>query len=137
MKLVAVMTFLTVALFACGGFEKADAMLTATAHPPSLPTPDLAQLARTGQRLAEQKGCLGCHPTDGGTAVGPTWLGLIGSTRQFEDGTSALADDEYIRQSIRDPKAKIVKDFLDLMPTDLQVSDRDVGAIIAYIETLK
>lgn len=99
MKLVAVMTFLTMVLFACGGSEKAGAMLTVTVHTPFLSTPDPAQLARTGQRVAEQKGCLGCHPTDGGTAVGPTWLGLIGSSRQFEDGTSALADDEYIRQS--------------------------------------
>jgi len=62
---------------------------------------------------------------------------LIGSTREFLDGTSAVADVEYIRQSIKDPKAKIVKDFLDLMPADLEVSDRDIDAIIEYIETLE
>ena len=123
--------------FACGGSEDSALTPAPTAQIISVPTADPVQLARTGERLAEQKGCVGCHTADGGTAVGPSWQGLIGSTREFQDGTSAVADAEYIRQSIKDPKAKIVKDFLDLMPADLEVSDRDIDAIIAYIETLE
>jgi len=137
MRLAYTLIGLMLLAVACGG--SVDPAPTPT--PPTqiilIPTADPVQLARTGQRVAEQKTCLGCHTTDGGTAVGPTWQGLIGSTREFLDGTSAVADVEYIRQSIKDPKAKIVKDFLDLMPADLEVSDRDIDAIIAYIETLE
>jgi len=124
-------------LVACGWPEKPDLTPSPTPQIISTPTSDPVRLARTGQSVAEQKGCLGCHTIDGGTAVGPSWLGLIGSTREFQDGTSVIADADYIRQSVKDPKAKIVKDFLDLMLTDLEVSDRDIDAIIAYIETLK
>ena len=131
-------TFIILMLIAagCTNSEELVHTPTPTTQIVSIPTVDPVQLARTGERVAEQKACVGCHTPDGGTAVGPTWRGLIGSIREFQDGTSVVADADYIRQSIKDPKAKIVKDFLDLMPSDLEVSDRDIDAIIAYIETL-
>ncbi len=139
MKFIGILAVIIVMGAACGGPNEAES--TATPSPTqqsiSIPTPDPVQLARTGERLAEQIGCIGCHTPDGGTAVGPTWRGLMGSTREFNDGTMQIADSDYIRTSIRDPKAKIVADFLDLMPADLDVSDRDIDAIIAYITTLK
>lgn len=61
-------------------------------------------------------GCNSCHSLDGSILVGPSWLGLYGSTRVFEDGTSAIADDEYIRNSILNPALQIVRGYPNAMP---------------------
>ncbi len=69
-----------------------------------------------GQRWAQQFGCNSCHSTDGTVVVGPSWLGLVGSTREFEDGGSTVADEEYIIESILEPNVHIVEGFPAAMP---------------------
>ena len=91
-----------------------------------------------GKALAEKSGCLGCHSLDGTPKVGPTLKGLFGSRVPLSDGSGVTADENYIRESILDPNAKVVKGFQPIMPTFKgQLSDDDVAAIIAYIKTLK
>ncbi len=96
-----------------------------------------ASLAARGKELAEKSGCFGCHTTTGSPGVGPTWRGLFGRNVALSDGRTVTADEAYLRESIVDPGAKIVKGFPNVMPTYKgSLSDDDVAAIIAYIKTL-
>lgn len=95
--------------------------------------------AELGAELAKTQGCIGCHSIDGSQLVGPTWLGLYGRQVTFADGTTVQADEEYLRQSILDPAAQIVKGFpANVMPNTYKdtLSQDDVGALIEYIESL-
>ena len=88
--------------------------------------------------LAASLGCTACHSIDGTVLVGPSWQGLAGTERTFEDGTAALADASYLLESIRDPSAKIVDGFLPVMPEGLTagLSDAQVQALVDYIQSL-
>lgn len=91
-----------------------------------------------GKSLVEKYGCLGCHSVDGTPKVGPTFKGLSARRVLLEDGRTVAADEEYIRESVYDPGAKIVKGFPGIMPTFKgRLTDDEVAAIIAYVKTLK
>lgn len=90
-----------------------------------------------GQRLTVQYGCIGCHSLDGSKLVGPTWQGLFGSERQFADGTSAIADEAYIAQSILEPNAKVVAGFQPGLMPAYTFTDEEIANIIAYLKTLR
>jgi mono/diheme cytochrome c family protein len=96
-----------------------------------------------GKRLSELMGCVACHSADGSTLgkVGPTWKNLAGSRVRFVDGATATADSEYLRESIRKPAAKIVKDFDKSdagMPSyEGILTDAQIEAIVVYIESLR
>jgi cytochrome c oxidase subunit 2 len=92
--------------------------------------------ANRGKQVFETGGCKACHSIDGSPLIGPTWLGLFGSTVQLADGSSVEADETYLSQSIRDPNSQIVAGFNPGMPplplTDLQVKD-----VIEFMKTLR
>ena len=92
--------------------------------------------AGRGQQVYETAGCKACHTIDGSPLIGPTWLGLYGSTVKLADGTTVKADDAYITQSIKDPNSQIVAGFSPGMPT-LPVTDLQIKDLIAFIKTLK
>ena len=47
-------------------------------------------------------------------------------------------DENYIRESVLEPQAKIVAGFQPVMPTYQGIlKDRDIDALIAYIKSLK
>jgi cytochrome c oxidase subunit 2 len=92
--------------------------------------------AARGQRLYESSGCKACHSTDGSPLVGPTWMGLWDEAVELEDGSSVIADEAYIIESIREPNAKIVKGFAPGMP-QFNLSDRQIADLIEFIKTLK
>jgi cytochrome c oxidase subunit 2 len=95
-------------------------------------------LPEKGKDLLAKSGCLGCHSTDGTVKIGPSFKGLYGRKVPLEGGRDVTADEEYIRESIYDPGAKIVKGFPNIMPAFKgRLSGDDVTAIIAYIKTLK
>ncbi|NUU37254.1 cytochrome c oxidase subunit II [Pseudomonas sp. C2B4] len=91
-------------------------------------------LVAQGQQLAQSLGCLVCHSVDGNKGVGPTWQGLYGSTVTLADGTSVKADEGYLKDSVLDPGAKIVKGYAAVMPV-LKPSDKDLDALIAFIKS--
>ncbi len=93
--------------------------------------------AQMGEQLRDKKGCTQCHSIDGSVGSGPTWKGLWGSQRNFTDGTSAVADENYVLESIRNPHKKIVTGFQANMPNNLPISDRELDCLIAYLKTLK
>src|SRR5262249_13119041 len=87
---------------AAEGFAPVTVDLTARALAAgTAPTPITPE---EGQRIAGLMGCAACHSVDGSTLgkVGPSWRGLFGRQRKFTDGTSLVADDSYIRQSIKE-----------------------------------
>lgn len=94
-------------------------------------------LPELGEKLYTSKSCNVCHSTDGSPKTGPTWKGLFGSTRSFQNGSDQVADENYIIESIQDPAAKVVKGYAPIMPMFNTLSEREVNGIIEYIKTLK
>lgn len=95
-------------------------------------------LSEKGEELLEKTGCLACHSLDGTVKVGPTLKGVFGHKVTMTDGSTVVADDNYIRESILEPNAKVVKGFPPVMPTFKGIlKDDDITAIIAYLKTLK
>jgi cytochrome c oxidase subunit II len=98
-------------------------------------------LATWGNQLRAKKGCTACHSPDGTPGVGPSWKGIWGKQEGVTVGgapTNVLVDENYVRESILDPNAKVVNGFKPVMPTFKgQISDQEIDAIMAYIKSLK
>lgn len=91
-----------------------------------------------GEYFYKSRGCVQCHSLDGTPKNGPTFKGLFGSERKFADGSTGVADKNYIRQSILEPQSQVVAGFRPIMPTFKgQLTDQDITAIIAFIEAQK
>lgn len=102
---------------------------------------------------AEGFGCVACHSADGSPGVGPTWQGLYQHEVPLADGSTVIADDDYITTSIHDPNSQVVGGFNpNIMPQNYleqfaareqeveaaEAIDLDITAdIIAYIKTLQ
>ena len=68
---------------------------------------------------------------------GPFVQGHLRNKTKLSDGSSVLVDDNYIRESILDPQAKIVAGFQPVMSTYKGlVSDDDITALIEFIKSL-
>lgn len=90
-----------------------------------------------GELVRTMKGCATCHTVDGSPGTGPTWLGIWGETHQFTNGSSAVVDENYIRESILDPGAKIRNGFPNQMVSyQGQLSEEEMNGLIAYIQSL-
>ncbi len=97
---------------------------------------DLDPVAR-GEQLVTRNACDTCHSTDGTRLQGPTFQGLFGSEREMDDGEIVVADENYIRESILEPNARITAGFQPVMPSYAgTLDDRQIDAIIEYIKTL-
>jgi cytochrome c oxidase subunit 2 len=93
-------------------------------------------LASTGEKYFHQFGCANCHHFDG-HGPGPDLRGLYGRQVQITDGPPVVADDSYVRESVLDPKAKIVLGFANFMPSFQGVVGEDqLVALIAYLKAL-
>lgn len=98
----------------------------------STPLPEL------GEKLYVAKACNTCHSVDGSNKVGPSWKGIFGSSRALANGDSVKVDPNYLRESIVNPQAKVVKGYPPVMPAYAGLlSDREIDAIIEYIKSLK
>ncbi len=97
--------------------------------------PEGASPAEWGEQLYAQNNCNTCHSLDGSKLVGPSWKGLFGRSEAFEDGSSVIADENYIKESILEPNAKVVKGYSPVMPAYV-MQDAQIDALIAYIKTL-
>jgi cytochrome c oxidase subunit II len=93
-------------------------------------------LASQGEKLFEKYACNTCHMQTSG-ARGPNLAGLYGKTVALADGKSVVADENYIRESILNPQAKIAAGFQPIMPTfQGQVNEDDLLRLLAYVRTL-
>lgn len=95
----------------------------------------LSARGEEGRSLMRTSGCAACHGSNGDGGIGPSFIGLFGSTVALDDGTSVTADRDYLYESITDPGAKIVEGYRVQMPEN-DLDDADVEAIIDYIAEL-
>ncbi len=93
-------------------------------------------MASTGQKLFQELGCSSCHRSDT-QGRGPNLVGVYARPVLLSNGTRVTADDNYIRESILDPGAKIVAGFQPIMPTFQGiVSEEQLLSLIAYIKSI-
>lgn len=93
-------------------------------------------MASNGQNIFQQLGCSTCHRSDT-QGRGPNLVGLFGKPVQLEDGRVVTADENYIRESILTPGAKIVSGFKPIMPVfQGLVSEEQLNALVAYVKSL-
>jgi cytochrome c oxidase subunit II len=92
-----------------------------------------------GRFWAQQFGCLACHSTDGTPLIGPTWQGVYMHEVALEDGTTVIADEEYLYESIVNPGAKIVQGFPNIMPANIadDMTEEQIAEVIEFIKTLE
>ncbi|MPY91202.1 MAG: cytochrome c oxidase subunit II [Luteitalea sp.] len=93
-------------------------------------------LADAGEQLFNQLGCVTCHSGDS-QARGPDLRGQFGTTVTLADGQQVLFDEEYARESILNPQAKMVEGYLPLMPTFQGLVNEDgLAQLIEYVKSL-
>jgi cytochrome c oxidase subunit 2 len=90
-----------------------------------------------GEKLYTKNACLTCHSTDGSKRTGPTWKGMYGAPVEINGIGEKTVDDEYIKESILKPQAKIVKGFENAQMPPYTLSDPEIQALIAFMKTLK
>ena len=96
----------------------------------------------SGQRIMKNIGCFACHTIDGNKLVGPSFKGIYGhKVTVVTNGAEreVTVDDEYIKKSIYDPNADVVKGFNKglMLSYKGQLSDDDIKQITEYLKTLK
>lgn len=93
----------------------------------------LAQ-AKTGDQIFTAAGCAGCHkfgPAGSNGTIGPSLDQLKTEAGRMEPGKSA---EEYIRESLENPNAFIVKGFGPSMPSFKgRLTDAQIKALIDYL----
>ena len=93
-----------------------------------------------GGKLFAKFGCATCHADMPGlpaAARGPSLAGIYGHEVEFADGTKTVVDDAYLRESIVNSQAKLVKGFLPIMPAfQGLITEEQVMQLIAYIKSL-
>jgi cytochrome c oxidase subunit 2 len=93
-------------------------------------------MASNGQNLFQQLGCATCHRFDT-QGRGPNLTGLFGNRVALADGTTVVADESYVRESILVPTAKITSGFKPVMPPfQGLVTEEQLNALVAYVKSL-
>lgn len=98
-------------------------------------TRDLSVAGRRGEALVINRGCQACHGVEWTGGVGPTLVGLAGSTVTLDDGTTVTADSAYLSTAISDPTAQKVKGYAIVMPKNDLTPDQ-VADVVAFIQEL-
>lgn len=93
-------------------------------------------LALEGRKVFLKYRCLSCHSANA-EARAPVLENLYGKTIPLRDGGTVVADEEYVRESIYEPAAKIVAGYENIMPTFKgQITSEEMVALIAFIRSL-
>ena len=92
----------------------------------------------SGAELFNQLACQTCHmPAPGRPVRAPRLEGLYGRQVKLANGDVLIADDDYLRESILNPAAKVVAGWDPIMPTfQGQVSEEQVLQLISYVKSL-
>ncbi len=99
-------------------------------------------IAERGKKLFNMK-CASCHYSDQDKAkIGPTMFGLYGQENHpLEDGVVEKVDENYIRESILNPQAKLSKGYplsgARMISFQGQLSENELLSLIEFIKTLK
>lgn len=94
-------------------------------------------LAGRGASLFLRHGCSGCHVA-GSFVEAPLLAGLYGTRVRLDDGSTVVADDDYLRDAILLPDKHVVAGFPAIMPSYSGVlAERDVLALVEYLQSLQ
>lgn len=93
-------------------------------------------LAMQGQKYSNDLGCVACHTVDGSPGVGPTWVNMWGRTEKVNRDRTVVVDEEYFRESLKDPRAKVVENFPNVMTPYYWITEPEVEALIEYVKQL-
>jgi cytochrome c oxidase subunit II len=89
-----------------------------------------------GQSLFQDLSCHTCHKPDG-TGRGPVLGGIVGKPVALQTGQTVVADENYIRESILNPGAKVVAGYQPVMPAfQGLINEESLSQIIAYLKSL-
>lgn len=92
--------------------------------------------AAQGERLFANLGCSTCHKPEA-TGRGPKLVGVFGTTVEMEGGERVKVDESYVRESIVDPRARIVSGYKPLMPTYRGlIGEQGLMNLIEYIKSI-
>ncbi len=93
--------------------------------------------AKRGRHLYQEVGCNTCHSLDGSDNVGPSFRGLYETERALTSGETVVADREYLRRSILNPRADVVEGYMANMPSyEGRLRESEVNSLIAFIRSL-
>jgi cytochrome c oxidase subunit 2 len=95
--------------------------------------------AAKGQTLLADKGCLGCHSIDGSKKVGPTLKGILGRKETVVTAgkeRDIVVDEEYLRKSVMEPSADIVKGYPPVMLV-IPVTKEELDAVVGALKEMK
>jgi len=92
---------------------------------------------QVGKDLFENKlGCASCH-AGGPQQRGAKLEGLFNTEVHLVGGGTAIADEDYIRNSILNPASQVVEGYQPIMPTFKgQVTEEQLNGLVAYIKSL-
>ncbi len=92
-----------------------------------------------GSKDYQEKGCAGCHSTDGSPRVGPTFKGLFGKSEEVikaGKGQKIIVDEAFIRDYIENPNVVHIEGYPPIMPK-ISMTDEELNALVEYIKSLK
>jgi cytochrome c oxidase subunit 2 len=93
-------------------------------------------LAERGADLFNRLACNTCH-LDSGQGRGPSLKDIFAKPVELADGTQAMVDETYLRESILNSQAKVVKGFQPLMPTfQGLISEEGLVALIEHVRSM-
>jgi len=88
-----------------------------------------------GEMLYTDLGCVQCHGF--APARAPSLVGLYNEVVELEGGSVARADENYLRESILQPEARVVKGYQAIMPSfRSQLSEDEVLQLVTFIKAL-
>lgn len=92
-----------------------------------------------GPKLYQEKGCAGCHSTDGSPRVGPTFKGLFGKTEIVLTAgreQTIVVNETFVREHISEPNVEIVKGYPPVMPK-ISLTHEELTALVEFIKNLE
>jgi cytochrome c oxidase subunit 2 len=93
-------------------------------------------MAARGEALFRKFGCSGCHGANAAVHA-PDLTGVYGKPVPLADGTTVVADDRYIRDSILLPQREVAAGYAPIMPSFAgQIGDEEILDLTAYIRSL-
>lgn len=91
-----------------------------------------------GAKVFANNGCGACHATDASKKIGPGLGGLFGRDENIQGAGPTKVDDNYLRESIVNPTAKVVEGYAPVMPPFAgRINDAEMNALLDYIKGLK
>jgi cytochrome c oxidase subunit II len=69
---------------------------------------------------------------------GPSWKGIFGHMEKMNDGKEFMVDENYLRESMMVPSAKVVAGYDNIMPVfQGLLREREISALIQFIKAQK